>query len=480
MDTWFLAVSAFLITTALILWRPGGVHEAIPALIGAFVMFLVGLVDRQDVLQVMAVVWNAALTIISTFIMASVLEGAGFFRWVAARLTARAAGSGQRLFHLVLAFSACLTLFLNNDGSILIGTPVVIGLVTALRLPRRATLGCLLGACLVASAASAAIAVSNMANLEAMQLVGIALTEHTQYVLLPAIIGLATCWGLLYAIFARDLPRRLDPAGQEPTPERAAPPRRAPPPGPPPAHPLLYPPPPRPPHPAPPAGRHPRAHPDAAPKAPDVPLMVLAVTVIVLVRAGFFAASLVAIPAYLVAAAGAVLLLAANLCRPVVHAPTAVRAAPWPILGFAFGMDLVVFGLRNAGLTGLLASWLGPVVAVQPNLASLIPGTLSATVSSLLNNHPGLIIGSLTLNEMAGLSHEAVRIAYASIVLGADLGALLTPIGTLASLLWFHLLHRHHVRCSWWEYFRVTALVIPISFAFALAGLLGFSYLVLP
>lgn len=65
-ETGILALAAFVITVALVLWRPGGMHEAVPALIGALVMFLVGLVDRHDVLRVTLVVWNSAMTIIAT------------------------------------------------------------------------------------------------------------------------------------------------------------------------------------------------------------------------------------------------------------------------------------------------------------------------------------------------------------------------------------------------------------------------------
>lgn len=412
------------------------------------------------------------VTLISTFVMAAVLEGAGFFRWVADRLTERAAGSGRRLFHLVLAFSACLTLFLNNDGSILLGTPVVLGLVRHLRLLGRARFGYLIGGCLVASAASAPIGVSNMANLEAMALVGVTLTEHTREVLIPALLGLGACWALLHAVFARDLPADLGRVGHAADPPRPEPHR----PGP---HRRHHGPPPRPPGPPPPPHlRHPP--PPAAVQAtprPDYPFMWFAVAVVVLVRGGFFVASVLGIPPYVVAAVGAVTLLVGNLHRRVMDARTALQRAPWPILGFAFGMDLVVFGLRNAGLTGALAGWMGPLVSAQTPAAAVLPGAVAAGVSALLNNHPGLIIGSLTLLEMPGLSHGTLNVAYASVVLGSDLGALFTPIGTLASLLWLHVLRQHGVGCSWWDYVRVTLAVIPASFILALAGLFGMALL---
>lgn len=485
-ELWLLATVAFVVTVVLVLWRPGGIHEAIPALIGALIMFLFGLVDRHDVLQVIGIVWNAAMTIIATFIMAAVLDGAGFFRWAAARLTERAAGSGPRLFHLVLAFSICLTLFLNNDGSILLGTPVVAGLVGRLRLPRRTAFGYLIGACLMASAASAPVGVSNMANLEAMALLGMTVAEHTRYLFVPAVLGLGVCWALLYVVFSRDLPARLagnDPLPPHPVlPHQPHPPKSHPPkPHPPKPHlPKPHPPKPHPPKPHGPALRH---NPDlqgrqAAPAAPDFGFMWFAVAVVVIVRIGFFVASSLGIATYLVAMAGALVLVVGNLHRRVVDPSAALRRAPWPILAFAFGMDLVVFGLRNAGITAFFSSWLGPAVSTEPLAASFLPGLLVATLSSLLNNHPGLILGSLTLLEMPELGMLQLRLAYASTVLAADLGALFTPIGTLASLLWLHILQQQGFRYSWAEYLRVSLAVIPLSFVASLAVLYGTSLVV--
>lgn len=501
-----LALVAFLVTVVLVLWRPGGIHEAVPALIGAFIMLLMGLVGHQDVLRVTQVVWNSAMTIISTFVMAAVLDGAGFFEWVAARITERAQGSGRRLFHVVMAFSACLTLFLNNDGSIMLGTPVVLGIVSRLRLSRRAALGYLLGACLIASAASPAIGVSNMANLEAMTLVGVSLTQHLESVFLPAILGLAACWGLLYAVFRRDLPEQLEqrqPDAAPGTPPGAAPshvhphalaqapalprPPVAPPPPPPHHHhphlagPRHHPPLPPGPHahavaPPPPPPPPPPQHGDHRPD----PFMWFAVGVVVLVRFGFFAASAIHIPSYPVAMAGAMVLVLGNLLRGRMDVGGTLRRAPWPILGFAFGMDLVVFGLRNAGLISVLSHLIGPAVRVSNMAASTLPAALAAIVSSLLNNHPGLIIGSLTLTEIPQLIRPVLHVAYSGVVLGSDLGALLTPVGTLASLIWFHALREQGHRYSWWDYLRVTLLVIPAAFVVSLAGLYLVAMLTIP
>lgn len=475
-EIWVLALGVFLVTVLFVLWRPGGIHEAVPALAGALLLFLVGLIGREDVLQVLSVTWNSAMTIIATFLMASVLKGAGFFAWVTNRLVDRAGGSRLLLFHLVLAFSACLTFFLNNDGSILLGTPLVLGLVRQVRLPRRAAFAFLVSACLIASAASPPIGVSNMANLEAMALVGISLTQHLRVVLFPALLGLGVCWGLLHLTFGRGLEGDLgfQPLESERPvshfrrhPHEVRWPQRP-----------LLPPPPAPPHDWA-LSRRPYRMPQWDPRTTrsDPAFMWFAVSMVIMVRIGFFVASIHGVPTYVVAMTGAAILLMINHLRRVADLESTISRAPWAIFGFAVGMDLVVFGLRNAGVIRLLAGWLEPVVRADPSGAAVAPGLLAAVASSLLNNHPGLIIGSLTLLEMGDLPSILLDIAYASLILGTDLGALITPVGTLASLIWLHLLRQDGIRISWWEYFKVTVVVIPLSFACSLLGLVGQAWL---
>ncbi|HEY8393409.1 MAG TPA: ArsB/NhaD family transporter [Thermaerobacter sp.] len=457
MESWLLALAVFLVTSILILWRPGGVHEAIPALIGACLVFLTGLVNWHDVGTVARIVSNAALTIISTAVMALVLDAAGFFRWVADRLADRAGGSGRRLFHLVLVLSICLTWFLNNDGSILIGTPIIAALVSRMRLSSKASLAYLLGGCLMASASSSPVGVSNMANLEAMAIAGVSLTEHFTYVVFPAVLGIATCWGLLYATFSRNLPESLPDWAEvtggagDPAPS---------------ARPV--------PSPAPGAQARGQGGSPAGTR-----FMWFAVGVVVAVRAGVFLASGAGIPVPIVPALGALTLLLVGWKRKITNPWAVLPQAPWLLMVFAFGMDLVVFGLRNSGITAYLASLFAPVVNTEPLVASVFPAALTAAISSLLNNHPGMIIGSITLAGIPDISRHALLVSYAGVIVAADLAALFTPVGTLASLLWLHGVRQRGFNYHWADYMKVTVRVIPLSFAVAILGLYAIAIIVM-
>lgn len=115
-----LTIITFLITLCLILWRPEEINEAIPATVGAFIIVLLGSVTISDLLAITRTISDAAITIVSTIVMTIVLESIGFFNWVAEKLAEKAKGSGIRLFWYVNLLCFMMTLFFNNDGSILI------------------------------------------------------------------------------------------------------------------------------------------------------------------------------------------------------------------------------------------------------------------------------------------------------------------------------------------------------------------------
>ncbi len=96
-----LTIAAFIVAMVLIIWRPNGLNEAIPASVGAAIVVLSGSVSLPDLLTIGSTISSAAITIIATIVMAIILESFGFFNWAAESLAARARGSGTRLFWYV-------------------------------------------------------------------------------------------------------------------------------------------------------------------------------------------------------------------------------------------------------------------------------------------------------------------------------------------------------------------------------------------
>lgn len=434
-----LTVISFFLTLVLILWRPRGLNEAIPAMGGAILVILSGSVSWSDLVTIGDTVSGAAITIMSTIVMAIILESFGFFTWAAEGLAARAKGSGIRLFWYVNLLCFLMTLFFNNDGSILITTPILLILLKNLGLKNKQKIPYLLSGALIATASSAPIGVSNVVNLIALKIVDMDLYKHTEMMFIPSTLGLLLLLFIIFLLVRRELPRKLPSAwrGIHPDPR---------------SHPL-------------------KPHSPAVPKIKNRSRFMLYILLFVFtVRVGLFIASFVGIPVWVVAVIGSGLLLGWRWVYLNISPADMIKKTPWHILIFCFGMYVIIYGLHNIGLTERLISIFQPIVSGNLLNASLSMGSLISVMSILFNNHPALMVGTLTLTNM-GLDPLTLKIAYLANVIGSDIGSLLLPIGTLASLMWMHILKQHHVKINWKDYIRVTFIAIPPTVIFTLVVL---------
>jgi arsenical pump membrane protein len=177
---------------------------------------------------------------------------------------------------------------------------------------------------------------------------------------------------------------------------------------------------------------------------------------------GLFALEPLGIPISAVAAVCAAILFAVAAKGHMISTRRVLREAPWQIVVFSLGMYLVVYGLKNAGLTDVLTLALNRLAEHGVWASALGTGLLSAALSSVMNNLPSVLIGALSIDasETSGVVRQAM--IYANVI-GCDLGPKITPIGSLATLLWLHVLARKNIRITWGYYFKVgIVLTLPV------------------
>ncbi len=430
----WIAVSVFILTMSIIFWRPRGINEAWPASVGAVLILISGIVTRGDIADIISKIGGASITIISTIVMAITLESFGFFHWTASRLVSLARGSGYRLYWYIQLLCFLMTLLFNNDGSILITTPILIILLKNLRIKPRQQIPYLLSGALIATASSAPIGVSNIVNLIALKIVNMTLYTQTAMMFVPAMLGLLIMSLIMFLLVKNKIPKKLPILLSENEESIVAPD----------FHPLKI-------------GSQP---PELKKKRTN--FMFKIILFVLLIRCLLFVASYFSIPIEFVAVLGSLVLLMFRWYHLGTNPIDLVKKTPWHILVFAFSMYVIIYGLHNVGLTSLLVSAFKPIVGGGLFQASLVMGGLVSILSNIFNNHPALMIGTIALTEME-LDTLTLQTIYLANIIGSDIGALLLPIGTLASLIWMHILRQNRIKVTWKDYLKITIIVIPIT-----------------
>ena len=131
---------------------------------------------------------------------------------------------------------------------------------------------------------------------------------------------------------------------------------------------------------------------------------------------GFFVLEPLGIPVSAIAAVGAAILLMVAKRGNAINTGKVLRGAPWQIVIFSLGMYLVVYGLRNAGLTEYLSGVLNVLAEKGFWTATFGTGFLTAFLSSIMNNMPTVLVGALSIDgsTASGVIKEAM--IYANVI----------------------------------------------------------------
>lgn len=410
------AILIFIFTLTLVIWQPRGLGIGWSASIGAVIALLLGVVHLADIPVVWHIVWNATTTFVAVIIISLLLDEAGFFEWAALHFARWGGGNGVKLFAFIVLLGAAVSALFANDGAALILTPIVMAMLVALGFSPAATLAFVMAAGFIADTASLPLIVSNLVNIVSADFFKIGFNDYASVMVPVNIASVLASLCVLLLFFRRDIPATYDVAQLK--------------------------------------------QPSAAIK--DRATFRAGWVVLVLLLIGFFVLEPLGVPVSAVATVGAAILLAVAARGHVISTRKVLHGAPWQIVVFSLGMYLVVYGLRNAGLTDYIAVLLNQFAAGGVWTASLGTGVLSAVLSSIMNNMPTVLIGALSIDASTASGAVKEAMVYANVI-GCDLGPKITPIGSLATLLWLHVLGKKGTTIGWGYYLKVGAvLTLPV------------------
>ncbi|EIY5131886.1 arsenic transporter [Klebsiella variicola subsp. variicola] len=413
-----LAGSIFLLTLVLVIWQPRGLSIGWSASIGAVLALGTGVIHIADIPVVWNIVWNATAAFIAVIIISLLLDESGFFEWAALHVSRWGNGRGRLLFTWIVLLGAAVAALFANDGAALILTPIVIAMLLALGFSQATTLAFVMAAGFIADTASLPLIVSNLVNIVSADFFGLGFTQYASVMIPVDAAAIAATLIMLHLFFRRDIPATYDVSLLK-TPASAI------------KDPATF-------------------------RAGWIVLLLLLV--------GFFVLEPLGIPVSAIAAAGAAVLFVVAKRGHAINTGKVLRGAPWQIVIFSLGMYLVVYGLRNAGLTEYLSGVLNLLEDKGLWAATFGTGFLTAFLSSVMNNMPTVLIGALSIDGSTATGVVKEAMIYANVI-GCDLGPKITPIGSLATLLWLHVLAQKNIKITWGYYFRTgIVMTVPVLF----------------
>ncbi len=404
-----IASLIFLTTLLFVIWQPRGLQIGTSAIIGALIALVTGIVSFNDVLAVTNIVWDATLAFIGIIILSMVLDEIGFFEWCAIKTAKLSRGNGHLMFVYALLLGAGVSALFANDGAALILTPIILAKIRILKLNAKSIIAFLLAGGFISDSASLPFVFSNLTNIVTANYFHIGFGEYLAKMIVPFIVSTTISIVVLWLFLHKDIPSHIDTN-------------------------LLK-------------------NPNDVLK--NKTLFYFSWFFLALLIVGYFIGDHYELPISVFALGGGLIFLILATMAKSVEPIHIIKNAPWQVVWFSIGLYIVVYGLKNAGLTDYLSIVLKELSTRGDIVAIVGTGFISAVLSAIMNNMPTVMIMDIALTN---IPNEAL--VYANII-GCNLGPKMTPFGSLATLLWLHVLDKKGVHIGFWEYSKFGLIVTP-------------------
>ena len=404
-----IASLIFILTLTFVIVQPKNIQIGTSAIFGAFIALIFGVVTFSDVLDVTNIVWDATLAFIGIIILSLVLDEIGFFEWAALKMAKFSNGSGLKMFIYSILLGAFVSALFANDGAALILTPILLAKMRILQLNMKTIVAFLLAGGFISDSASLPFVFSNLTNIVTANYFSIGFAQYFFDMIIPFIVSVIASTIFLWLILRKDIPKTVDIT-------------------------LL---------------KEPKS------VIKNMKLFYFSWVFLAFLLCAYFLGDAYDLPISIFALGGATIFLIIATISKSVEPLKIIKEAPWQVVWFSIGLYIVVYGLKNAGLTDYLAIILKDLSLKGETIAVLGTGFIAAFLSAIMNNMPTIMIMDIALND---IQNQAM--IYANIV-GCNLGPKMTPFGSLATLLWLHVLAKKGVKISFAQYSKFGLIITP-------------------
>jgi arsenical pump membrane protein len=354
------------------------------------------------------------------------LDAMGFFKWAAIKVVKLAGGNGLKLYFYISLLTAFVSILFANDSAVLILTPIVLEIISQLKIDEKGRLAYLFSAGLMADTAAMPLITSNPINIVSADFFKYSFIDHLIFMGPVAAATIISSLFLVYAFFRKKIPKSystelveaLNAGGQTITP----------------------------------------------------PLLKVCIATLIAIDIGYVLSSLNRIPVSIIICIGALFLLGVyitTLNRPLIlkerkGVKGIAKDVNWDILLFMISIFLVVQGLRHTGAVEFFAYLFIKALALPQFMSVLAPSIIVTVGASLMNNWPMTILGLLSIRHAANsasLNMQSITSLVFSNIIGNNLGPHFFPLGSLAILMWLETMRRKGVTVRLKDYLKVGSVV---------------------
>jgi arsenical pump membrane protein len=420
-----IALAIFATTLYLMIKRPFGISLGLAAGLGAAASLLFGTVTLNDAVEAFINIWDAALAFIGIVAFSVTLDAIGFFRWAAIEVIKMAGGSGLKLYFYISLLTACVSILFANDSAVLILTPIVLEIISRLRMNSDERLAYLFSAGLIADTAAMPLITSNPVNIVSADFFRYTFIDHAVFMGPVAVATITSSLLIVYAFFRRRIPRFYSTNFAE----------------------IL--------------------NPEEQIIAPH--LLRISLATLVAINISYVIASLNRIPVSVVICSGALFLLGVygvSLKIPLAlnerkSIGNLVKEINWDIILFMTSIFLVVQGLKRVGAVDFFARLFLKALSLPSFFSVFAPSMIVTVGASVMNNWPMTILGLLSIRRAvnAGLDQRSLTCLIFSNIIGNNLGPHFFPLGSLAIIMWLETMRRKGVAIRLIDYLRVGSVV---------------------